>query len=309
MLGESSLKKIGHNCAMHTLALDIGATKIAIALLDEEHRILNRVQIPSNVAEEIWPTLGDTLQQFTVSQIGVASAGPINRERGTISPVNIPQWREFPIVDELRKIFPGSKIGLLGDGTAVALAENRLGAGIGVENMLGVVVSTGIGGGLVLGGRAFHGESGNAALFGHHAIGFNSGVVCDCGRTGCLETFARGPKMVEYAQTLGWRAGHDFIALAQSAREGNATAIHAIDRGSHALAVGITNVLNIIDLHTVVIGGGVSLAGSIYWDPFLSHFESERHHAGFLNEVAIYPAKFKQDAGLIGAALFVEEVQ
>ncbi len=251
------------------------------------------------------------LKKFKADRIGIASAGPINLRDRTISPVNIPQWRSFPIVQLIGDIFPKIPIGLLGDGTAVALAENRLGAGVGSSNMLGVVVSTGIGGGLVLNGKAFHGDSGNAALFGHHSINFlddkSLANICDCGRVGCLENFARGPKMVEYAQKLGWRGEPDFISLAQSAREGDASALKAIDRGAHALAVGITNVLNITDVHTVVIGGGVSFAGAIYWEPFLKHFAAEKAHAGFLDEVAVLPALLKQDAGLIGASLFAAE--
>jgi len=292
---------------MKTLALDIGATKIAIALVDANNQISERIQVSSNTSEPIWPLLKEALQSFSADRIGIASAGPIDRVAGTISPVNIAQWRAFPIVAEINSLFPSASIALLGDCTAVALAESRVGAGIGVSNMLGVVVSTGIGGGLVIDGNAFHGETGNAALFGHHSIGFNSGIVCDCGRTGCLETFARGPKMVEYAQLLGWSAGKDFIALAQSARDGDQSAIEAIDKGTLALAVGITNVLNIVDLHTVVIGGGVSFSGPIYWDPFLKHFNEERAHAGFLNEVNVYPAKLQADAGLIGAALFAQD--
>lgn len=293
---------------MKTLALDIGATKIAIAELNENHQVQWRKQVPSNISGPIWPDLKAALQGLEVDLIGVASAGPINRSKGTISPVNISQWRDFPIVAELNALFPSVPVGLLGDCTAVALAENKLGAGVGVSNMLGVVISTGIGGGLVINGEAFHGETGNAALFGHHAIGFDSQVICDCGRTGCLETFARGPKIVEHAKSLGWSAGDDFIALAQSAREGNSNAIAAIDRGAHALAVGITNVLNVMDLHTVVIGGGVSFAGEIYWKPFLKRFEAEKAHAGFLDHVDVYPAKLQADAGLIGASLFAQEI-
>jgi glucokinase len=292
---------------VRTLSLDIGATKVAIALLDKEHQILERLEVPSNTGVELWPHLEAGLVNFAADLIGVASAGPIDRENGTVSPVNIPQWREFPIAENLHRLFPGRSVALLGDCTAVALAENRLGAGVGVANMLGVVVSTGIGGGLVLEGKAFHGETGNAALFGHHSIAFDSDVRCDCGRIGCLETFARGPKMVEYAKRLGWSSGEDFKALAQSARESDPIALEAIDKGTLALAVGITNVLNILDLHTVVIGGGVSFAGDIYWKPFLKHFEKERSHAGFLNEVRVYPAKLQADAGLIGASLFARE--
>ena len=296
-----------HNGRVRTLSLDIGATKVAIAVLDEEHQILERLEVPSNTGVELWPLLEAALANFEADLIGVASAGPIDRENGTISPVNIPQWRAFPIANRLQHLFPGRSVALLGDGTAVALAENRLGAGVGVASMLGVVVSTGIGGGLVLNGQAFHGETGNAALFGHHSIAFNSDIRCDCGRTGCLETFARGPKMVEYAKRLGWSSGEDFKALAQSAREADPIALEAIDKGTLALAVGITNVLNILDLHTVVIGGGVSFAGDIYWKPFLNHLEQERSHAGFLEEVHVFPAKLRADAGLIGASLFAQE--
>lgn len=296
---------------MKTLALDIGATKIAIALLDEEHTIQERLQIASNVSTNIWQELAAVLRRMSADRVGIASAGPISLRKGTISPVNIAQWRNFPIVQLVGDIFPATPVGLLGDGTAVALAENKLGAGIGSANMLGVVVSTGIGGGLVLNGKAFHGDSGNAALFGHHSINFLDDVaptnICDCGRTGCLENFARGPKMVEYAQRNGWSGESNFIALAQSARDGDLLALEAIDRGARALAVGITNVLNITDVHTVVIGGGVSFAGPIYWDPFLKHFAAEKAHAGFLDEVLVLPALLKQDAGLIGASLFAAE--
>ena len=294
---------------VNTLALDIGATKIAIALLDESLAILNRVQVSSLIERSIWPTVREVIEEFDVDRIGVASAGPIDRLNGTISPVNISQWRNFPIIHEINEIFPGKPAGLLGDGTAVALAENKLGAGVGVQNMLGVVVSTGIGGGLIIDGKAFHGETGNAALFGHHSIGFDSDIRCECGRLGCLESFARGPKMVEYAARLGWNEGEDFIALAESARQGNPMALEAIDKGSLALAAGITNVLNILDLHTVVIGGGVSFAGSIYWEPFLQHFADESKYAGYLAEVTIYPAKLRADAGIFGAALFAEEFE
>lgn len=293
---------------MRTLALDIGATKIAIGLLDQEHALQDRIQISSTLHSDIWGELKVLLQRFKADRVGIASAGPINLQAGTISPINIPQWRDFPIRSHIAELFPSASIGLLGDGTAVALAENKLGAGVGAENMLAVVVSTGVGGGLVINGKAFHGESGNAGLFGHHSIAFDSLLACDCGRIGCLESYARGPKMVEFAKFKGWNGGDDFKALAQSAREGDSLALEAIDRGAKALAVGITNVLNILDLHTVVLGGGVSFAGSIYWEPFVRHFEQERRYAGFLNEVHLYPAKLQADAGLIGASLFAEEI-
>lgn len=123
---------------MKILALDVGATKIAVSQLDESHAVQERRQIPSNVGANIWPDLASVLQEFEADRIGIASAGPINVRTGRISPINIHQWRDFPIVRELNELFPNVPIGLLGDGTAVALAENKIGAGVGSENMLGL---------------------------------------------------------------------------------------------------------------------------------------------------------------------------
>ena len=102
---------------MRTLALDIGATKVAIAIIDERHQILERLEVPSNTGEVIWPSLEAAIADFDVDLIGVASAGPIDRENGTISPVNIPQWRAFPIAENLKGL---SVEGLAVDNQAAA---------------------------------------------------------------------------------------------------------------------------------------------------------------------------------------------
>jgi glucokinase len=171
--------------------------------------------------------------------------------------------------------------------------------------MFGMVVSTGVGGGLVLGGKLFTGLTGNASYFGHHSISFE-GEQCVCGRVGCVETYASGPKMVKYAQELGWKGQNsDFKSLAQDAREGNEFALASIDRGSKALANAIVNVLEILDINTVVVGGGVSEAGEIYWEPLRNHVKSESKFAGFLGEIDLRQAKLDRDASLLGAALGV----
>mgnify|MGYP003351605765 FL=1 len=188
---------------------------------------------------------------------------------------------------------------------ALAHAEYRLGAGQDANNMLGMVVSTGIGGGLILGGKLFTGVTGNASYFGHHTISFE-GKQCTCGRIGCVETYASGPKMVEHAISIGWQSEkHDFRKLAEDARAGDKFAIQSIDRGTLALANAIVNVLGILDINTVVIGGGVSQAGDIYWNPLRKHVLHEAKFAGFLEEIDLRPAKLDRDAGLLGAALGV----
>ena len=237
--------------------------------------------------------------------MGIGSAGPLHLDDGQISPVNIPNWRKFPIVNKFASLVGTPNVVLHGDAMALAHAEYRLGAGQDSQNMLGMVVSTGIGGGLILGGKLFTGVTGNASYFGHHTISFE-GKQCTCGRIGCVETYASGPKMVEHALSIGWKSEqHDFRNLAEAARKGDRFAIESIDRGTLALANAIVNVLGILDINTVVIGGGVSQAGDIYWNPLRKHVLHEAKFAGFLEEIDLRPAKLDRDAGLLGAALGV----
>ena len=112
--------------------------------------------------------------------------------------------------------------------------------------------------------------------------------------------------MVRRAQDLGWNSpATDFIALAQSARDGDSTAIQVIDEGAHALAVSIINVCVINDLDLVVVGGGVSQAGDIYWQQLLKHIATEASHIAFLADLKIKKAELLRDSGLLGAALGV----
>jgi glucokinase len=192
-----------------------------------------------------------------------------------------------------------------GDAQALAHAEHEIGAGRGFENMLGMVVSTGIGGGLILDGKVFSGETGNSCYIGHHSINFE-GRMCACGRKGCVEAYASGPQMVAIAHENGWAPDLDsFIDLAQSAREGNAIANDAIWQGTRALAIGIVNFVGTLDINHVVIGGGVAQAGEIFWGPLQQHIETESKAIGFLKNIQLQKAELERDAGVLGAALAV----
>lgn len=291
------------------LAVDIGGTKATVATIDTAFRILQRREISTGSAPDLELALeaatNEVLSATTGDLIGVGigSAGPLDLKEGTISPVNIPNWRPFRVVEFFRTITKSENVVLHGDGMAVADAEHQLGAGRGSRNMLGMVVSTGVGGGLVLDGKLFAGETGNVSFFGHHSIN-HTGIRCTCGRIGCVEAYASGPSMVRRANELGW-SGEDFISLAESARNGDKHAHTAIDEGAHALAVAIINVAAINDLELVVIGGGVSHAGDIYWNPLLRHIAAETAHISFLRGLTIKKAELLRDSGLLGAALAV----
>jgi glucokinase len=111
--------------------------------------------------------------------------------------------------------------------------------------------------------------------------------------------------MVAIAKSRGWNNGGSFIELAADARKGDKIALQVIDEGTRALAIGIINTLGNLDIRTVVIGGGVSQAGEIYWEPLRRHVKNESRYSGFLNEIVLRPAELSRDAGLIGAALGV----
>jgi glucokinase len=295
------------------LAVDIGATKAAIAIVDDQLRILKRTESPTGDSATIWVNIEEaTLNliaelKIELSGVGIGSAGPLNLKTGSVSPVNIESWREFPIVENFSKLLSTQNVYLCGDAIALALAESRVGAGKDVDNFLGMVVSTGVGGGIVLNRKIHHGNTGNAGYFGHHAISYATDL-CECGRTGCVELYASGPKMVENALTLGWASSvHTFESLAADARLGNSIAIQAIEHGTKALAVGIVNVLSIMDINTVIIGGGVSKAGAIYWNRLIENVKEEAKYSKFLQEVELLQSSLNSDAGLIGAAILAME--
>jgi len=295
------------------LGVDVGGTKIAIALVDGKLGVSERIDVPSfsNDGFELWGRIADATKEILnktdqeIVGIGIGSAGPIYPIAGTVSPVNIPVWRDFPLVKCFRDVFQIEQVALHGDAMALAHAEHKVGAGVGSRNMLGIVVSTGIGGGLILDNELFEGETGNTSYFGHSSISFE-GKQCACGRTGCVEAYASGPNMVALAKELGWHSTSDsFIDVAAAARAGDRSALQAIESGSKALAVGLVNFVGSLDIGHIVIGGGVAQAGDIYWSPLLKHIRAESEYYGFLRDLKVSPAKLTTDAGLIGAALGV----
>lgn len=295
----------------YALAVDIGGTKATVASINGAFKVIQRREIATGSAGNLDAALIEASKDVISATsgeligVGIGSAGPLNLSAGTISPVNIPSWRSFQIVDLFKQLTSCNNVVLHGDGMAVADAEHQLGAGRGSRNMLGMVVSTGVGGGLILDDKLVSGESGNVSFFGHHSIN-HTGIRCTCGRIGCVEAYASGPSMVRRAQELGWDSpATDFIALAQSARDRDPIALQVIDEGAHALAVSIINVCVINDLDLVVVGGGVSQAGDIYWQPLLKHIAAEASHISFLSDLKIKKAELLRDSGLLGAALGV----
>lgn len=290
------------------LALDIGGTKIAAGVVDANGQLLHQHRQPTppgGDAEAVWAAaqraLTDALAAAggTVSGIGISSAGPIHLPEGTVSPVNIAGWRGFPIRDRVAAAVPGVPVRLAGDGLCMALGEHWRGAGQGAAFMLGMVVSTGIGGGLVLDGVPYDGRTGNAGHVGHMVVDMD-GPACSCGGRGCAEVIASGPHLVAWARERGW-PGADGRQLAESAAAGDDIALRAFRRGARAVAATIASVGAACDLDLVVIGGGLANAGPVLFDP-LREALAEFAALDFISGLRVVPAALGGEAGLVGAA-------
>lgn len=296
-----------------TLALDIGGTKIAAGLVDPKGQLLHQNRQPtprSDDPEQVWAAAEQTIATALaaaggeVAGIGISSAGPIHLSDGTISPVNIAAWRGFPVVAKASVAVPGVPVRLAGDGLCMALGEHWRGAGRGAAFLLGMVVSTGVGGGLVLDGRPYGGRTGNAGHVGHTIVELD-GPLCSCGARGCVEAIASGPHLVAWARENGW-TGADARELAEAAEGGDEVAVRAFGRGARALAAMIASVAAVCDLDLVVVGGGVANAGAVLFDPLHTALR-EFAALDFIRGLRVVPAELGGEAGLVGAAALLRD--
>ncbi len=299
------------------VAIDIGGTKLAAALVESDGTVLARRTTPTPVgdAETVWGGLAAVLDDLlgvaadrTVLGAGIASAAPMDLRAGTISPVNIPGWRDFPITARVGGMLPGLPVRLGGDALCMALAEYHHGNGRGSECLLGMVVSTGIGGGFVFAGRPHFGATGNAGHVGHFVVD-PAGPPCGCGANGCSEAIASGPSMVRWALEQGWQplgGTADGVALAASARAGDPTARAAFRRSGAAVARVITVASALCEVDRVVIGGGVSQAWDLL-EPAVTEPLADYAGLEFMRRVEVCPATLGVDSGLIGAAALLAD--
>jgi glucokinase len=300
------------------LAVDIGGTKLAVGLVAFGGRIAayDRIETPNGPdldAEVLWRTIEALIDKLladggapAIAGVGVGCGGPMTWPAAEVAPLNIPAWRGFPLRARLRARFPGLPVRVHNNATCVAVGEHWRGAGRGRQNVLGMKVSTGVGGGLILGGRLIDGAHGNAGHIGHVVVD-PEGPPCECGGRGCLEAVARAAAVAAWAREQGWRpgqAGGTGQELADDAARGHPVAAAAMRRVGRALGIALASATHLCDLEVIAIGGGLSQAGPLLFDPLE---ETLRVHArmNYAREVRVVPAALGQTAGLIGAAALV----
>ena len=292
---------------MVNLALDIGGTKLAAARVGDNGTLEGVEQTPTPPTR-FWDTCSALLTKVAageaVTRVGIASAGPVDIVAGTASPLNIPELcAGFGIVDAVQALFPSARIRFAMDGAAAAWGEHLYGAGRGVPNLLGMVVSTGIGGGVVLDGKMAVGRTGNAGHIGHVVV--DSDIVCACGAIGCVEAVASGPSSVRWARTQGW-PGTTGVELSKAAAAGDAIAVAALHRSGTAVGQAIASAAALLDVDLVVVGGGFALSGPLLWNPLQ---ESISRHAklSFITNLRVVPAALGGLGTLTGAGALTLE--
>lgn len=256
------------------------------------------------------------IEPAKLDSISIAAAGVIDFDRGTItaSP-NLPGWYDIPLRDIVSEKY-GVNTFLINDADAAALGEHRFGAGKGVNTLIYLTVSTGIGGGIIINGRLHTGLHGSAAEIGHMTIDVN-GPKCNCGNVGCLETLASGTAMAKEAIRRVSQGGKSSLTeivggkvenitaeeVSLAAQGGDSLALEVISTVAGYLGVGMVNLVNIFDPEMIIVGGGLVKMGDLLLSP-ARQVVRERAFTLSAQAVRIVPAQLGDDAGVLGAAVF-----
>lgn len=307
----------------YTIGVDLGGTNLRIAAVDPEGTIRERINLDTEVKEGRLRVVADMcdavkeieqrLPDGQLGGIGIGVPGIINLADGTVrqSP-NLPGWSDFPVRDDIEQLL-GTQVILENDANAAALGESWVGAGRNVESLCMMTLGTGIGGGLILDGRIWHGREGMAGELGHMTIDPN-GALCGCGNLGCVEAYAsasaisrmamaavrvgRSPELARDAEELGELTA-EIVYI--KAKQGDTVAREVFEMVGRSLGVAIANLINIFNLPLYVVGGGVAHG----WDAFAPSLMAEVHKRSLVarsTNPTIVPSALGADAGLVGAA-------
>lgn len=273
------------------LALDIGGTKLAVAVVTGDgvtHGLqivpTHRDQGPERVLDRLFALGHRAIAEAglgPVAAVGISCGGPLDAAAGILeSPPHLPGWIDVPIGPRVSEEFGAPGV-LENDATAGARAEHLYGAGVGSRTMVYLTISTGIGGGAVIDGRLHHGSAGNGGEFGHVLVERN-GRSCSCRRRGCIEAYASGTQIAlrarealaaadEPRSTLAGLAEITAAEVAAAAAEGDPLARRIWDETTDLLGSAITDLVNVFEPDLVVLGGGVTRSGAMLIDPIRRH--------------------------------------
>jgi len=304
------------------IGVDIGGTKVAAGVVDEYGSVVARVRraTPSGSPEDVERVIGEVVAELReghdVVAVGLGAAGIIDEQRSVVRYAPNLIWRDEPLKERVEELVDLPVV-VENDANAMAWAEHRFGAGQGEEHLLCLTVGTGIGGGLVLGGRLHRGAFGGGAEFGH--LNFvRHGRRCGCGQRGCIEQYCSGRALLREAREIadvdprygarllelgdGRIEGITAEEVTKAAEEGDPAALECFEAIGKALGQCLADLASALDPGVIVVGGGVADAGELLLDPAREEFATRLTGSAYRPHAPIRHAALGNEAGLVGAA-------
>jgi glucokinase len=312
-----------------TVGIDVGGTKIAGGLVTSKGRLVKSVVVPTRADDGVKTSFGQVQRVIhrlitaaggkdSIRGIGLCSPGALDRRTGlVINAPNLPGWERLHLGSELEKEF-NLPARVENDANTAGLAEALYGAGVGYRDLFYVTISTGIGTGIIIDGKIYHGNKGVAGEGGHVSVDYRSAYRCSCGTRGCIEVLASGPAMArrarvrleqEHAQpsllrTLtGGRL--ELITpemIEKAAAEGDLIAKSVLDKTGFYLGVWLGGMISLLDPGAIVIGGGVARIGKPLFNKMRKTLVHYTLNPKMAAKIPLLPAKLQQHVGVYGAA-------
>lgn len=313
---------------MYYIGVDLGGTNIAIGIVDENFKIVVKDKVPTNAGrdnDEIIRDMANLSKELVeragitfddIAYVGIAAPGTVDPSSGVVKYCNNIKMFHYPMADKLKELIPVKKVYLENDANAAALAEAKAGAGAGAKDLIMITLGTGLGGGIVIGGKLYSGFNYAGAEIGHMAIEYN-GRQCTCGRKGCWEAYSSATglinltrdKLLETKDTIMWEMIDNDINKVSgrtafaAAKKGDKAGLEVVDAYINYLAYGMINIVNIFQPEVFCIGGGVCGEGDYLLNPLKKLVDEGQYgSAAHDDKTKIMIATLGNDAGIIGAA-------
>ena len=313
----------------YIIGVDVGGTKVAGGLVDLKARLVKSVVVPTLAEKGFKSSYGQIKKLIAtlikqaggkerILGIGICAPGPLNPKTGlVINPPNLPGWRNIQFTRMIESEFEiPTKVE--NDANAAGLAEVLFGAAVGYHDIFYVTVSTGLGTGIIIDRKIYHGKNGVAGEGGHVSIDYKSPYRCGCGTLGCIEALAAGPGMARRARVRleqehsapsllrELTGGHyELISprmIEQAARKGDCIAMDVLEETGFYLGVWLAGMITLLDPEAIVIGGGVAQIGKPLFDKIRATIPERTINRQFAIKTPVLPAKLKTNVGVFGAA-------
>ncbi|NGN68806.1 ROK family glucokinase [Streptomyces sp. A7024] len=305
-----------------TIGVDIGGTKIAAGVVDEDGAILNTSKVPTpSTPEGVIEAIATAVQDVTkdhpdAEAVGIGAAGYVDDKRATVLFAPNINWRHEALKDKVEQRV-GLPVVVENDANAAAWGEYKFGAGAGHDDVVCITLGTGLGGGIIIGGKLHRGRFGVAAEFGHIRV-VPDGLLCGCGSQGCWEQYASGSALVRYAQQRagatpdaaeyllslgdGTPEGIQGRHISQAARHEDPVAIDSFRELARWAGAGLADLASLFDPSAFIVGGGVSDEGDLVLEPIRKSFRRWLVGSQWRPHAQVLAAQLGGRAGLVGAA-------